>query len=213
MFYYIPGSNDPAHPAYLTINSTDTSATLKLFNYNVTPASYTPNPSNWTWHTAVGADGKYFLRDGINLIYIDKSMTLMVHPDGEVPEGSESGDISRAPESTLLFGDLKLVSTTASGIKNSTLGYNATTLSSAEIQLLNDLHIIDPEGKLFYYNCPINNSIAIDLNTSEFDTTARESLATARTWYDRNNINNKFVISEIDADRLNGIRIATTSKR
>jgi hypothetical protein len=49
------------------------------------------------------------------------------------------------------------------------------------------------------------------LSTSEIV----DTLASPRIWYDYNNVNNKFVISEIDVDYLNknnGIRIAKSSK-
>ena len=61
----------------------------------------------------------------------------------------------------------------------------------------------------FYYNAPIDNSLAIEINTK-----MGETLLSPEIWYDYNNINNKFVISEIDATKLkDGIVISKSSKR
>jgi hypothetical protein len=61
----------------------------------------------------------------------------------------------------------------------------------------------------FYYNVPINSDNAIELNQLIAD----DTLASPLTWYDANNVNNKFVISEIDADYLStGITLSRASK-
>ena len=61
----------------------------------------------------------------------------------------------------------------------------------------------------FYYNVVIDNATSIDLNENNSD----ETLSNPYTWYNYNNINNKFVISEIDADYLpTGITIARSSR-
>ena len=57
----------------------------------------------------------------------------------------------------------------------------------------------------------IPNNEQIDLNP--LLTADEENLSSQLIWYDKNNINNKFVISEIDADYLaTGITIAKSSK-
>lgn len=62
----------------------------------------------------------------------------------------------------------------------------------------------------YYYGCPIDNSSKIDLN-AKLDT---ENMSNARTYFDYNNVNNKFVISEIDASALkNGITLASSSRQ
>ncbi|MDY2735414.1 hypothetical protein [Intestinibacter sp.] len=59
----------------------------------------------------------------------------------------------------------------------------------------------------------MDNSTAIDFNDN-LDESEKETLLTPTIWYDYNNINNKFVITEIsDADMKKGITIARTSKR
>lgn len=217
---------------------------LQLFNYNASSTNYGPDPSKWTWHTGkstnmpsvIGKTG-YFLRNGINILYFKQSAVLTLYPDGAggvVDYTSAEAEDKRsvndhAPSETVLFSNLDLVTKTTTTVASTSvnnLGININILDykSAEQtyvdaknpaqQLLKDLHTIDPDGQLFYYNCPISNSIAIDINTSKVNITDTETLSTARTWYDYNNINNKFVISEIDANQIQtGIRIATTSKK
>ena len=61
----------------------------------------------------------------------------------------------------------------------------------------------------FYYNAPIDNENAIDLNNN----LANETLLTPESWYDPNNVNNKFVVSEISADDLlTGITLSKASR-
>jgi hypothetical protein len=67
---------------------------------------------------------------------------------------------------------------------------------------------MDP-NYLFYYNIPVSNALGIDLQDSD----ETDTLLAPTNWYDLNNINNKFVISEIDAESLKtGITIAKTSR-
>jgi hypothetical protein len=77
--------------------------------------------------------------------------------------------------------------------------------------LLADILKLDPDFK-FYYNCPLQAATAIDINTNLTDTDV-ERLSDTKMWYDVNNINNKFVISEIDNKFIDsGITIAKASK-
>jgi hypothetical protein len=83
----------------------------------------------------------------------------------------------------------------------------------ARDQLLTELNKMDPDHEL-YYNCIPDNSVAIDINTSLLGTDDAENMSNPRIWYDSNNINNKFVVSEIDAIYMeDGIKIARSSKR
>lgn len=77
-------------------------------------------------------------------------------------------------------------------------------------QLLNTLNELDINHE-FYYNHKLDNSLAIDINESLINTEDAEIMSTPRLWYDSNNINNKFVVSEIDTN-YNGITIARSSK-
>lgn len=86
-------------------------------------------------------------------------------------------------------------------------------IESAKRLLLSEINKLDPTHD-FYYNFKIDNSLAIDLNTDLLDTEDAEILSTPRVWFDSNNINSKFVVSEIDASYLeDGIKIARSSKR
>ena len=80
-------------------------------------------------------------------------------------------------------------------------------------QLLTALRALDPNNE-FYYNCLPDNSIAIDINTNLLGTEDAETMSSPMIWYDSNNINNKFVVSEIDALYLeDGIKIVRSSRR
>lgn len=104
----------------------------------------------------------------------------------------------------IIFDNLRIIT----GI-NPALNYQAIGEPNALSQMLSDIAAI-PEATKFYCTAPIMSDTAIDLNQSiESD----NFLDNALSWYDVNNINNKFVISEIDADFLNtGLSIAKTSR-
>ena len=53
-------------------------------------------------------------------------------------------------------------------------------------------------GNKFFYNTPIPTTIALDLNS--MDTT--DTLRKVRNWFDPQNINNNFIVSEIEAPYL-----------
>ena len=110
------------------------------------------------------------------------------------------------------------------GLKNNANGLYSFYIRSTDTtpvhkrireELLRELNKLDVDHQ-FYYNCLVNNSVALNINPGLVDTEEAEKLSTPRIWYDSNNINNKFVISEIDANWLehkNGIMIARSSKR
>ena len=78
-------------------------------------------------------------------------------------------------------------------------------------RLLLDLKERDPNNE-FYYNCPLQTATALDINTL-LTGEDKEYLSDARVWYEPNNINNKFVVSQIDADYLDkGLVISKASK-
>ena len=75
-------------------------------------------------------------------------------------------------------------------------------------QLLKDIRE-SGVAKDFYYNVPIQRANEIDLNPAVETDTLSNPLA----WYDPNNLNRKFVISEIDADYLaTGITLTRASR-
>ena len=104
------------------------------------------------------------------------------------------------------------INTTVLGLKN----IDSKTPRELDIQILNQIHDLVAPTDVFYYNCPMDNTTVININSEAIDqnTNLKENLASPKFWYDYNNINNKFVISEIDADYLDtGIQIANSSKR
>ena len=107
----------------------------------------------------------------------------------------------------IIFGNLDLI--VEGSELNKKIDYRKLLGSaSAYAQVLSDLKAIDPDLQ-FYYNAVLDNSNIIDLNENNDD----ETLSNPYTWYDYNNVNNKFVISEISADDLEtGITIAKSSK-
>ena len=131
------------------------------------------------------------LKEGINVVKISKSCTLNI--------GSGTG--------TMIFSSLDIIPTGEKGI-NPKLAYKKTSDRSIEQQILADIKKLDPSNK-FYYNAPMNNETLIDLNPED----PSDTLADPRAWYLYNNVNNKFVGSEIDANYLTtGIAIAKSSK-
>ncbi len=165
-----------------------------------------------------GESGAYYryLKYGINIIKLagatnaDKAYYLWL---GGYYEGTSD---------VVLIGQLDLIDNSGKddGIDLKRIPYIAVdaksksdpTLISKSEQILKDIRTIDPDHS-FYYNCLMDNSTAIDFNDN-LDDAEKETLLTPMIWYDYNNINNKFVITEIsDTDMKKGITIARTSKR
>ena len=71
-----------------------------------------------------------------------------------------------------------------------------------------DIQAIDTD-KEFYYNMPIAQNLDIDMNPNDDS----DNLENPHNWFNYNNINNKFVISEIDTDRLTDDIVIAKSSR
>ena len=85
----------------------------------------------------------------------------------------------------------------------------AFNILDLEQQLLDEIRAIDV-NRDFFYNVPIMDSRAIELNES---VSSHNTLMNPRTNYDINNVNNSFVISKLDIDFLDsGIKIARSSR-
>lgn len=224
LIYYLAISDYEATKtasAYLTPVWDNTTSSLpnKLAILNNVPAGETAiknNAVNFTWWSDRVVDNKYYLKPGINVLYISDSCKLKVYP------GSYA-TVSEYDES-IIFSDIDIVSVTNNnqasqasnmlGI-NPAIGYYDLNINPAAGAndignlLFESIRNIDSEFK-FYYTTPVDNSIAVDINTSA---SPAETLRTEPVWYSYNNINNKFVVSEIDADYLtDGLTIARTSK-
>jgi hypothetical protein len=144
------------------------------------------------------ADSEKTLGDGLNIIKVSSDVKqLEVYTD-------------EAKKSTVVFGNLDIVTDI-----NPKLDYRITDDQAEEgaaktklDQLLKDIRNSDV-AKDFYYNVPIQRSNEIDLNPA----IAEDKLSSPLSWYDPNNVNRKFVISEIDADYLStGITITKASR-
>jgi hypothetical protein len=78
-----------------------------------------------------------------------------------------------------------------------------------EEQLLREIRTLDPNHE-FYYNVPVEASLAIELNENG---ESNNTLMNPAAYYDTNNVNNSFVISKLDIDYLtSGIKIARSSR-
>ena len=147
------------------------------------------------------SDNKYYLNPGINIIQVKFNTTLTLN-------NANRND-------NFIIGPLDIIKVTKTngisdeGLNLDLLQYKALkteTMSSAN-SLLTALGNYDPKHQ-FYYNNILESSKTININ-ADLD----ENLLSPSCWYDYNNINNKFVICEIDPDYLKtGITIANSSK-
>lgn len=181
---------------------------------NIAPAIYNNRDSDegpdawWTAGESIDVDGGgtvtvYRLRKGINVVKISESCSIQIFPDHEKKD-------------VLIFGDLDIVNydlENGPGPINSKLSYKQTNvdgegLEAIERQILHDIRTIDSNHD-FYYNALMNNDTELDLNPKDDADTLENPL----NWYNYNNVANKFVVSEIDADYLpTGITIAKNSR-
>ena len=164
------------------------------------------NDSSW-----VAQDGKYYLDAGITVINVKKTSTITLHrpvnTDGTLFNGG-----------TVIIGDLTLVNLEDNFDYPRVNPYLGIELSEAQKKLADKptlQYLIEkyPEifdkASQFYWNCPIDTELQLNINT-----VADETLRSSNSWYDANNVNNKFVISEIDANYLTtGIQIENSSKK
>jgi hypothetical protein len=156
------------------------------------------------------------LRAGINVIKIQDSATLkLVTTEYSVLDPS-TGEPKTVINNkvALTFDTLSLIpiDTELTPSLNPQLSYYKTESSEAiqtpYDQILADITKIDTK-KEFYYNMPIAQNLDLDLNPNDSNDNLRNPL----NWFNYNNINNKFVISEIDTDHLaDDIVIAKSSR-
>lgn len=171
--------------------------------------------NNNAWWDGFEAGQNCYLKYGINVIKLNGDTS------NNKAYSFNLGGYSADTSDVVLLGQLDLVDSSENdGIDLNRIPYIAvdaksksdTTLISKSEQILKDINTIDPDHA-FYYNCLMDNSTAIDFNDN-LDESEKETLLTPTIWYDYNNINNKFVITEIsDTDMKKGITIARTSKR
>lgn len=180
MFYYIEDDKVTYDAENAAYIMTNDEVTgIRQFNVDVSPAN------------------KYVFKRGIQVIKLDSNVSsISIYTDNYN---------SNSAEGIIIFSELSLVK----GI-NPKLSYQFDSLheNDALATLLADIQKAGV-ADTFYYNAPIDNENAIDLNNH----LANETLLTPESWYDPNNVNNKFVVSEISADDLlTGITLSKASR-
>lgn len=149
------------------------------------------------------------LEQGINIIKISESSKLQItrenDEEGILIIGNPS--IIKNPKIDSGSGDVYL-----EGVNYSLLGLESLgIINTSEGDILETEYLLKHiktkatiENKdIFYYNCPIDNSLLIDY----------DDMSSPLVWYDYNNICNKFVISELDADKFEKGIVLTKSSR
>lgn len=170
-----------------TARSTD-----KLVIYN----NKDQNKNDIWWDDGKSGNSKYYLKNGLNIICTNSSCEIAIKNEA-------------ANTCTITFGMPDLVYMADGGI-NPKLCYRGENTGSgaAMIALLNAINAADPNHE-FYYNNIMEGNILIEMNDQIDD----DDMSDPHKLYDKNNICNKFVISEIDSDFLSkGITIAKSSK-
>ena len=128
----------------------------------------------------------------------------MIKIDSDVKKIEISGTCGN-----IIFDNLKIIKDA-----NPLLDYqlwDTTNCTNILDQLLTDISDYGDVVQDFYYTAPILTNTAIELNPL---ITTDTLLKNPISWYDNNNVNNKFVISELDTEYLKtGITIARTSRR
>ncbi len=179
---------------------------VTIFNYQETVNS---NTCYWWSESAdyeksiLNSSGRrLYLRAGLNCIKIHKSCSLLIK--------AESNAVG-----TVIYDSMRLVKgVNTHGINMdlidfnlaNTLADNSKTKETLADDLLTEIARLD-RNREFYYNVPVENSLAI-----EFDNNI-STFSNSYTLYDVNNINNDFVISKLDVNYLDeGLRIAKSSK-
>ena len=175
----------------------------KLNPDNATPATISweiPDNVNFYNNTGTIDNSKISLslKEGVNILQIGASDRLKINSRGN-------------NKSVITFGKLDLVS--IANPLNPKLCYKVPTKTSftaseAYTQILSDIETIDTENE-FYYNMPVEQNLDIDMNPND----ATDTLENPLNWFNYNNINNKFVISEIDTEYLTDDIVIAKSSR
>ena len=127
---------------------------------------------------------------GINILQISKETT------------SVTIEAAGTDLSGVIFSKLSIVEDTNNGIDLEHLGYDSTNTQAATNILSKIQDIVeDTNGtNIFLYNFESDPTITIDYNTVD-----------PLFWFDKNNIVNKFVLSQLDTD-FSGIQLTRASK-
>ena len=170
----------------------------------------------WPGGTDPDVPNRLYLRAGLNCIRVNRSCNLLIKAEANA-------------DGSLLYDNMRLVKGRAThGINLALLDPNATfntehksveengsekekesfALKKKEIAKNILLKIAELDKKQdFYYNVPIENSLALEFNKNI------NSFSNPYILYDINNVNNDFVISKLDIKYLkDGLKIAKSSK-
>ena len=124
------------------------------------------------------------LSEGLNIIEIKQSCKIKI-------------DHSNDSTGTLTFSGIDIID--ENHAINEKLCYKAINKATPYEQVLSDISDIMKNRDIkFYYNAPMNNENSLEFN--QFD--SKDTLENPFNLYDYNNLCNKFVISEINADTL-----------
>ena len=207
--YNIPNSGSrvfidiPKEFGSFSTDSQADEAIISIFNCR---AHGSLNEHRW-WPSGIDSENsnRLYLRAGLNCIRVNKSCNLTIKAE-------------KGATGSLLYDNMRLVKGREThGINLALLDPDATynTLSDTDKnskaaklaqRILDNLAKLDKNND-FYYNVPIENSLAI-----EFDKNI-SSFSNPYTLYDINNVNNAFVISKLDVKYLkDGLKIAKSSK-
>lgn len=209
-----PTVSDPHNPylKYLADTATKTNTDLVIYNLNSDTGWWNSDSSAFEdgKKDGTGDEAKYYLRTGVNVIKIPNSGTIKLYPDNM---GRQISEVTYGSATVLLSSLDIIINNECNGINQDVIKYQRLEVGKAgDAQLLEDINAIDTEHN-FYYNVPVENSVALNLQADTDDTT-KNTMMSPRLLYDTNNVNNKFVISEINADELSkGIMIVRSSRK
>lgn len=134
------------------------------------------------------------LTPGINILRIAKSGNLKLATQAQDPK-----DASKVDVGTLVISDIDIID--ISDTHRTGINYGLLNIPKADCKTFVQNYIIDKDlDNLFYYNAPIDKYKELDVNTMN-----------QYSWFNYNNICNKFVIGELDSD-FSDINIAKSSR-
>ena len=175
---------------------------IRIYNYEKKRKSSDTKSCYW-WTEGVDQEvpNRLYLRTGLNCIQVRKSCNLLIQAQADAA-------------GSILYDNLRLIKgRDTHGVNLELIDFDATSITKDDINevalaeaLLKNIAVLDKNYD-FYYNVPIENSLAM-----EFDNNI-SSFSNPYTLYDINNINNNFVISKLDVNYLDtGLKIAKSSR-
>lgn len=178
-----------------------------------TDADKRTNRINWAWawpkgqHTVEGSKHSYSLDQSVNMhiIQVSGNTTDYLELYAESIDNAQggSGTIVISKPLWVKQGELNPQVLPIDPAETDTIKKNAVA------DLLETIAELD-YNNIFYYNTPIMDESALEFNALD----KADHLLRAQAWYDTNNIQNKFVISELDPASVETyIEIARGSRR